>query len=101
MQILETKQRVTILTVGREEAKSPSGERLRQHLLRHGIEPEWVAIEPQELSIGKAIVAWCGENLPGMLVMGAYEHSKFREDMIGGTTNIVLKHITAPILMAH
>jgi hypothetical protein len=32
--------------------------------------------------------------------MGAYEHSKFREDVIGGTTTL-LKHITTPILMAH
>jgi nucleotide-binding universal stress UspA family protein len=101
MQILETKERVTILTVGRGEAESPSGERLRQHLLRHGIEPKWIVLEPKGSSIGQAIVAWCGENAPGILVMGAYEHSKFREDVIGGTTNTVLRHITTPILMAH
>lgn len=102
MQILETKSSVTILTVTRAgDEKDRMDDRLRQHLERHGIEARWVVLDARVASPANAIVGWCRENKPGLLVMGAYEHSKFREDLLGGTTNTVLKHIPTPVLMAH
>lgn len=102
MQILETKELVTILTVsgGAPEEGHP-GERLEQQLSRHSIATNWVNLETKGRSIGDAIVGWCKENSPDLLVMGAYEHSKFREDLVGGVTNSVLKNAPAPVLLAH
>jgi nucleotide-binding universal stress UspA family protein len=36
-----------------------------------------------------------------LLVMGAYEHSKFREDFLGGVTATVLREIEIPVLLSH
>jgi Universal stress protein UspA and related nucleotide-binding proteins len=33
--------------------------------------------------------------------MGAYEHSKFSEDILGGTTHDVLARTPLPVFMAH
>lgn len=103
MQILETKSLVTVLTITTlhgEEADHSCG-RLHQHLSRHGVETEWVSLPVKASSVARTIVNWCNQNTPDLLVMGAYEHSKFREDILGGVTNSVLKNISTPILMAH
>jgi nucleotide-binding universal stress UspA family protein len=34
-------------------------------------------------------------------VLGAYEHSKFREDFLGGVTAEVLEKIKIPVLLSH
>ncbi|MCP4995312.1 MAG: universal stress protein, partial [Gammaproteobacteria bacterium] len=38
---------------------------------------------------------------PGLLVMGAYEHSKFRQSIVGGVTSSVLKKAKIPIIISH
>ena len=37
----------------------------------------------------------------GILVMGAYEHSKFSEDLLGGVTRDILENADLPLLMSH
>lgn len=102
MLILETKDLVTILTVEREEgAMVGPVALLREHLDRHGVATDWARVSAGRRPVSAAIVDWCAENRPTLLVMGAYEHSKFREDLIGGVTNAVLDAATCPVLMAH
>jgi nucleotide-binding universal stress UspA family protein len=36
-----------------------------------------------------------------MIVMGAYSHSRFRETILGGMTNFMLKNANIPVFMAH
>ena len=36
-----------------------------------------------------------------MIVMGAYSHNRFRETILGGMTNFMLKNSTIPVFMAH
>lgn len=37
----------------------------------------------------------------GLIVMGAYGHSRLRERLFGGTTQTMLGHAATPVLMAH
>ena len=37
----------------------------------------------------------------GLIVMGAYSHSRMREMIMGGVTAYMLKHADVPILMMH
>jgi nucleotide-binding universal stress UspA family protein len=102
MLILETKEVVTILTVGRDDAvMERQSDMLREHLDRHGVTTEWRPLRPDGLSTAAAILDWCAANDPELLIMGAYEHSKFRDDLIGGVTNAVLAGAACPVLMAH
>ena len=36
-----------------------------------------------------------------LLVMGAYTHSRVRQQLLGGVTRHVLAHAETPVLMAH
>jgi nucleotide-binding universal stress UspA family protein len=103
--ILEKVSLVTILAVGDPNpAEAGLQADVATHLLRHGIETEHVKIESQRRSheaIGQTIVDYCERNRPDVLVMGAYEHSKFREDYFGGVTNTVFRNSTIPVLLSH
>jgi nucleotide-binding universal stress UspA family protein len=101
MLILETKTMVSILTVGdKSPGSGQTGADIETQLGRHGIKAERVH-QPRKGSIGASIVDFCRERGAGLLVMGAYEHSKFSEDLIGGVTNEVLQHSAIPVLMSH
>ena len=74
---------------------------ISQHLERHGVGSEWIDLDPGGCSVGEGILDWCRANAPELVVMGAYEHSKFREDLFGGATNTMLNNMPSPILLAH
>lgn len=97
--LLEDKGRVTILTVGDADLPRPVTE-LETHLARHGVQAvhKPIAAEP---GLARALIAYCKEYDPCFLVMGAFEHSKFREDFVGGVTSRVLRKTPIPVLISH
>ena len=102
MQILETKQLVTVLTVQNGGgAKRLEGIDIQTALQRHGIDVEMKSVPPGGLSVGARILAECRALDTGLLVMGAYEHSVFREELIGGATRDILRDTDRPVLIAH
>jgi hypothetical protein len=59
-------------------------------------------IAPELRSVGDTLLAAATEYDAGLLVMGAYSHSRLREMLLGGATRDVLKNATTrPVLMAH
>lgn len=102
MQILETKQRVDVLSVDDGSVRQPlEGIDIATSLARHGITVERVRKEKKAGRTGKDILAYCTSVNAGLLVMGAYEHSVFRERLLGGTTNYILAHATLPVFISH
>lgn len=102
MLILETKSRVEFVTVGEVPgAEGRPGLDVVEHLRRHGIATERVRLERKDGSVSRAILGHCRRSGAGLLVMGAYEHSKFREDYLGGVTHDLLRELEIPVLMAH
>jgi nucleotide-binding universal stress UspA family protein len=97
--LLEDQGQVTVLSVGDQNAPRPV-EEVMEHLARHGIKGEHKQIKA-EPGVARALLAWCRETDPCLLVMGAYEHSKFREDFLGGVTARVLKDTPIPVLLSH
>jgi nucleotide-binding universal stress UspA family protein len=69
-------------------------------LSRHGVRAR---VEPQHIAIdaGNALVALAVHQQAGLIVMGGYGHTRFRELVLGGVTRTMLKSMTAPVLMAH
>lgn len=101
MQILQSKAKVTVLSVGEGAApQAPEGLDIVEHLKRHGLDTELARI-PRKGSTADTIINFCESSGAGILVMGAYEHSKFNEDLFGGVTHSVLRHLNIPTLMAH
>ncbi len=102
MQILETKSLVTIVTVGDGEAEYSLPEiSVETALQRHGIKTESVNLERNGKSVGHRLLKFLEQTQPRLLVMGAYEHSKFRQSIIGGVTNAVLKKAKGPVIISH
>jgi nucleotide-binding universal stress UspA family protein len=99
LQLLEDDGEVTVLTIDGTELPRPVAEVTAQ-LDRHGITArhETIALK---LGDARTLLAYAEETDPCMLVMGAYEHSKFREDFLGGVTSRVLNAIRIPVLISH
>lgn len=98
LRLLEDGGRVSVLTVGRR-SEWPI-EDLLVHLERHGV----AALHedfPESHPVAETVLSYCERHAPSLLVLGAYEHSKFREDFLGGVTSEVLAKTTVPVLLSH
>ena len=102
MQILKTKSFVSIVTVddGDAEASLPEID-VETALRRHGVNTETVKLAPKGKSVGYKILEYLDKSKPNLLVMGAYEHSKFRQSITGGVTSTVLKKAKVPVFISH
>jgi nucleotide-binding universal stress UspA family protein len=87
------------LTLGETELARPVEEVL-DHLHRHAIDASHGTLLTSP-GPARALLAYCTEKDPCLLVMGAHEHSKFREDFLGGVTTRVLRNTTVPVLLSH
>ena len=75
---------------------------LRSHLYRHGID---ASVDSEPLSYGEgageAIARYCYRNDAGLLVMGAYGHSRVRDFIVGGATKHFMAETPLPVLLSH
>lgn len=102
MQILKTKSLVTVLTVADKTSEEQLPEiNVETALQRHGVKTEHVNLQRKGKTVGYRIVEFIHQRKPGLLVMGAYEHSKFRQAIVGGVTSKVLKKVKVPVLISH
>ncbi len=96
LRLLEADGYVSVLTIG----DMPAPTDLMTHLARHDItatHETW----PAGHSVAETLLAYCRRHDPSFLALGAYEHSKFREDFVGGVTANVLRDTNIPILLSH
>lgn len=92
---------VAIVSVGVLQSEDDFRARqLRLAIERHGMSPEFI-LQKANRSVAQVITRLCEDRGADLLVMGAYEHSKFSEDLMGGTTIDVLRDLRVPVLMAH
>jgi nucleotide-binding universal stress UspA family protein len=102
MVMLEQKGKVTLLTVGEDAASNIDGVGgIRTLLTRHGIETDHLHHEKMSGGIGRHILQAVDEVSAELVVMGAYEHSKFSHELFGGPTTHVLKNTKVPVLLVH
>jgi nucleotide-binding universal stress UspA family protein len=96
-------RRVEVITVGAEdEPVVESRAEVIRYLGWHGIRASARHLPPISRSIGDRLLSEAGEAEAGMLVMGAYSHSRLRELLLGGVTRHVLTNAAAtPVFMAH
>ncbi len=105
MQILETKKRLDVVTVGekgeRGEHSLPSDPGIIRHLERHGIDARQISLTASREGAGSTIIGYCEENSPDVLVMGALGRTRLRENLFGSLTRHILLHMNVPVMMAH
>jgi hypothetical protein len=81
--------------------RSDPGGNLAVLLARHGVHCEIQVMSRSGARVSERLNRHVNEMGAGMLVMGAYGHSRFREAIIGGATREMLEHAKVPVLMAH
>jgi nucleotide-binding universal stress UspA family protein len=91
MLILETKAKVTVLSVGDAVPEVPPGGGILELLHRPRAKG----------GVAGAILSTAQEIGAGLVVMGAFEHSKFTQDIVGGVTTQVFASARVPVLLAH
>ena len=70
------------------------------HLARHGVKVE-VVLETTGSSTGDALMGVARQHGAGLLVTGAFGHSRYREFVLGGVTRALLATSATPLLIAH
>jgi nucleotide-binding universal stress UspA family protein len=92
--------RVHVLTVQEKPGGFPATDALR-YLSRHGVKAELHEL-PRTGSTEETIAAACARLQAGLLVMGAFGHSRMREYLFGGVTRYFLEEVQSPaLLLAH
>jgi nucleotide-binding universal stress UspA family protein len=80
---------------------SVAGADLAGSLARHGIRAEAQGYPTDGQDEGQALMR-CAEDMgAGLIVMGAYGHSRLAEFIFGGATRFVLTRMSRPVLMSH
>lgn len=100
MHILGTKDKVTLLVISDDPAAVQVSDILRL-LDAHRVPAELLVRPAGPGGIGRTILDACAETGSRLLVMGAYEHSKFAQDLVGGVTRDILENADVPVLMSH
>lgn len=72
-----------------------------KYLSRHGIEAELVEVPRGDARISDTLFSAAQMRDCGMMVMGAYGHSRLSEMLLGGVTRHSLTQPAMPILLAH
>ena len=97
--LLKVAQKVILLSVGiPEEGNIPQCD-IADHLLRHGIETDKRIVDdpfPEDVILNTAKT----ENV-GLIVAGAWGHSRIREMIFGGVTKSLFSNQKIPVLMSH
>lgn len=97
MDILAEKAGVTLLSVG----PTPRGtDRLIANMTRHDVRVVAKSAE-RSGSVADTILSEARALGAKLIVMGAFEHSKFSHDLFGGVTTDVIRDADVPVFMAH
>jgi len=80
---------------------SVPGADLAESLARHGIKAEAQGFPTDGADEGQALLRCADDSGAGLVVMGAYGHSRLTEFIFGGATRFVLTRLNRPVLMSH
>ncbi|MFZ5677563.1 MAG: universal stress protein [Pseudomonadota bacterium] len=80
---------------------SLAGEDIAASLRRHGVNALLSPLITRGQDAGEALLDKAKELGAGLLVIGAYGHSRLHELVLGGVTRTVLRKMTCPVLLSH
>ncbi|SLN33968.1 universal stress protein [Roseisalinus antarcticus] len=81
--------------------RSDPGGMIGTMLARHGVHCEISVVSQTMPRVADTLMRFCAEHECQAVVMGAYNHSRIREAIVGGPTRDMLQEADVPLLMAH
>jgi nucleotide-binding universal stress UspA family protein len=99
--LLKKAELVEVVTVGENVADERLlGARLVQHLACHKIDASYLTL-PKLADVADALLSHVAKVGSDLLIMGAYDHSRLRERVLGGVSREILRSMTVPVFMSH
>ena len=102
--LLQRAQNVQLAIINPDQRSGLHGEQpgadMALYLARHGVRVE-VHVERTNVVDSDVLVGLARDGGAGLMVTGAYGHSRFREWVLGGVTRALLERAPVPLLIAH
>lgn len=92
--------KVIMVTIGQDEGQVAADDALR-YLSRHEIHADLRHVERGVETIEEALERTARDIGAGLIVMGAFGHTRLRETFFGGVTRYLLESAPAPLLLMH
>ena len=99
--LLKKAKRVQLARVDEAPRGQLGGADIAEGLARHKIKVEILSVSSDGMNAGATLLRAANDQGAGLLVMGAYGHSRFTEFVFGGATRHVIHHLHRPVLMSH
>jgi nucleotide-binding universal stress UspA family protein len=99
--ILKLAKRVKVVRVDEAPRGQISGADIAVGLARHKVKVEFLTVNSDGMNVGETLLRAAKDHGAGLLVMGAYGHSRFAEFVFGGATRHVIHNINIPVFMSH
>jgi nucleotide-binding universal stress UspA family protein len=96
---LQRAEAVRILWAEEYQRRGPQAPDLQAHLAMHGVPADLKMFKPIDKVVGAGLLAAASEFNCDLLTMGAYAHSRLRQQILGGVTRHILEHATLPVMM--
>jgi nucleotide-binding universal stress UspA family protein len=88
-------------SLDRELARAVPGADMAESLDRHGIKVTAEAMPTNGINPAQALLTRAADLGAGIIVMGAYGHSRLREFVLGGATREALSNLSIPVVLSH
>ena len=102
--LLQHAESVKLALINPDELSELHGEEpgadMALYLARQGVQVD-VIVERTRSTTGDALMAMARTCRAGLLAVGAYGHSRYREWVLGGVTRELLERSPVPLLLAH
>lgn len=92
---------VNISIVDQSTSEKASAEDLAQFLKKHGVDAFVSTLSSNLKTVDETLRARAAEIGAGLIVIGAYSHSWFREYFLGGVTQELISRPSVPVFLAH
>jgi nucleotide-binding universal stress UspA family protein len=98
--LARTRGAIFLVNVGKRDAPESLAPAIR-YLAAHGISAEGLTLIDRPGETGALLLGEAEQRGAGLLVMGAYTHSRLRQMVLGGVTRHIIHHAKLPVLFAH
>ncbi len=103
--LLRAARNVTVLAINPRHGIGGHGDvpaaDIALHLARHGVHATAEHVVTNEVAEADVLLNEAADSDIGLIVMGAYGHSRLRQLILGGVTRGILARMTVPVLMSH
>jgi len=99
--LLKKADSVTVAAVRHNNDATPDLEGISALLSAHGADVGTTTIDADDKEISDVLVEHVRRHEGAILVMGAYSHSRLREQVLGGVTQDILDFTEVPVMLVH